>query len=108
MPVYEIIPETKIKGYDIDLPIKDVSISKCRNICDEKEHCEAFVWKSGDREEDKQSKCLLKRNAGGETEWDSNATLYIKRGNPSYWWLWVFLAILGVIVFMTLCKGMKK
>lgn len=102
-PVYEIVPETDLQGYDLR-NIKGVGIKKCRAICDDDKDCEAFVWK----EIDKSGACSLKKNSEGPRRWSSSSVLYIKKGNPSYWLLWVFLILLGMMIFVYMSRGTYK
>ena len=102
MSTYRIVPETNLKKNTIStLPKTD--IRRCRRICNDTKDCIAFVWK-------KPSKlnpggiCLLKNKMDDSTVYDKNSTLYIKSGNPSYWQLWTFLAIVGVMIFVLFCK----
>ena len=103
MPTYEIIPETTINGYDLSQSVSDISSSKCRKMCDNEDECVAFAWTSGGS--GIKSLCSLKKNSTAPTSYNSKSTLYIKKGNPSYWILWTFFAILGIVIFMSLCKS---
>ncbi len=99
--VYEIVPETDLPGYDLK-NINGVGIKKCRAMCDDNRECEAFVW----QEVNKSGVCTLKKNSDVQRKWNSSTVLYIKRGNPSYWLLWLFLILLGIVIFIS--KGRKK
>jgi hypothetical protein len=102
MTTYEIVPETEIKGYDLGETVPQTSISTCRRMCNDNRDCEAFVWSDIN-----EGTCSLKSNATVLRNWNENSTLYIKKENSSYWLLWMFLAILGIMVFLILC-GRKK
>ena len=99
MTTYEITPETEIKGYDLSSPIYDTSTATCRRFCNDDGNCEAFVWRGS-----KNGTCILKSKSDGATSWNSDSILYIKRGNSGYWLLWIFLAILGIIIFIKMCR----
>ena len=103
MTTYEIVPETEIKGYELGKSTPQTSISTCRRMCNDESECEAFVW--SDRDD---GTCSLKRNSTAPRQWDQHTTLYIKKGNSSYWLLWVFLAVLGIVVFLILCRRQKR
>lgn len=104
MTTYEIIPETDMSNdYNLGDPIPQVSISTCRRFCNDEGDCEAFVWSDVNN-----GTCTLKKNADSPRQWNKLSTLYIKKGNPSYWLLWVFLGILGVLVFLILCRRKVK
>nr|QBK86550.1 MAG: PAN domain protein [Marseillevirus LCMAC102] len=96
MTTYEIIPETDLPGHDLSKILPRTSIATCRQMCNESYDCESFVLKDGT--------CILKKSSEVPTKYDSHATLYIKKGNSNFWVLWVFLIILGIIVFMAMCK----
>lgn len=103
-PVYEIVPETEIRGNALGDDIKGVGIGKCRELCDGTDECEAFVW----QEVNKSGVCSLKKNSEGARGWNSQTTLYIKRGNHSYWLLWIFLILLGIILFTSYGKRRRS
>jgi hypothetical protein len=98
MSTYEIIPETDLFGNDLSIS-SEATMKKCRKLCDKNRKCKGFVW------DDISSKCYLKNYIDKEhTKNIKGWTLYIKAGNPDYWLLWIFLAVLGIIILMYLCK----
>lgn len=106
MTTYEIVPETEISGFEYELGkiLPQTSITTCRRMCNDEGECDAFGWS-----DQNDGTCSLKKgSSSAPRRWRQNATLYIKKGNSSYWLLWVFLAVLGVMVFLILCRRKMK
>lgn len=99
MATYEIVPETTITG-NVFSSTENSSVRKCRERCDDHRECGAFLW-----EEKNGGTCSLLHNVEGLTQYDSTSMLYIKGPNKSYWLLWVFLGMLGILVFAGRCKS---
>lgn len=120
MTTYMIAPQTTLTGYDIKNPMTDGHFTKgeegCRRLCDMDDRCEAFVWKpqfngvcDGLIHKQSINECSLKMRSGVPTQYDPTATLYVKQGRKNFWLLWLFLIVLGVIVFVSFAqRGMKK
>ena len=98
MSTFKIVPETDSQKNTISI-IPKTDIKKCRRLCNDTKDCIAFVWKQKDGKE-----LFLLKSKVDDTVYNKNSTLYIKNGNPSYWLLWTFLVILGVILFVIFCK----
>lgn len=96
MKVYREVPNTNLEYNTIES--NQTSITECKKRCDDIDNCLAFVYLRD------QSLCLLKDTQKGITKYDTNAILYTKEGNSSYWWLW--LGIIGAIILIGiyLCK----
>jgi hypothetical protein len=100
MSVYEISPHTTLLGNDLPDSVRSLRQKHCRAWCDSREDCEAFVWKLSQGKDT----CYLKGSSQGGRAVDDTATLYVKNGNHNYWVLWLFLAVVTVIVFKSLCR----
>lgn len=101
--VYEIIPYTNMKtpdgGSNIDLEeYKRTSLHVCKRFCNDTPDCVAFTWSP-----DNKGTCTLKK-AMGETGYQKDYQLYIKKGNSNYILLWIMLAIVFIGLFMFMCK----
>ena len=102
---YRIVTETSVDGLDLTKILTGTSIGDCRKMCDDLSKCGAFVW-SGHND----GTCILKE--GDDTlisrqVKDTDSVLYVKTSNSSFWYLWVLIGILGIIVFVLLCKRSK-
>lgn len=110
MPTYEIVPETTMLGANVEDGVyKNTNINKCRKLCNDKWECEAFVWEksvSSDSDSDKvdHGTCTLKLEADSPRSYSANSTVYLKKGNPSYFLIWLALGIFFVMAFFIMCK----
>ena len=117
MSTYEIIPETTIAGYDLVLDattsnaIKTMTEDDCRRLCDQRSSCEAFSYtpaftgKCGGILVNYQGGiCNIKSSNQVPMQYATGTTLYLKRGRKSYTLLWIFLAILGIIIFVLMAR----
>lgn len=101
MSTYEIIPETDAPGHNILSQAS--SISDCRKMCNDTPQCEAFVWIPNNNI----GTCYLKSEAL-DTSYKANSTLYIKKENSSYWPLWLFLVLIGLVLFYSKCRTCNR
>lgn len=105
MSTYEIVPLTSSS----DSPYKienNIGIEKCRKICNkDHEMCLSYQYTYDNTQ--KSSKCLFFNKKLQKTSHSSDSTLYIKKSNPSYWILWLFLACLLFIILFSRC-GKKR
>lgn len=106
MPVYEVVPQTTVDGYGIGDTIGGISIGYCRRLCNSEKACDGFVWT--DETDKNPATCALKLNTDTGRRSIAGSTLYIKGGNPSYWWLWLGIAVLLVILFLKMCKDSRR
>lgn len=105
MPVYKIVPltSTQDQSYRIE---KNIDLRACRSICNKDNDCSSYQFsyppdKKGD------TQCSFFNRKLKSTSPSTSSTLYIKNGNQSYWILWLFLAVLFLIVFFSRC-GKKR
>lgn len=96
MKVYREVPNTNLEYNTIETI--QSSITDCKNRCNSINDCLAFVYLRD------QSICELKDTQRGMTKYDTNAVLYTKEGNPSYWWLWFGIIGAMILIGIYLCK----
>lgn len=96
MATYEIVPQTTV-GLD-SAYFRDTGLRKCREMCDGDRSTAGFSWTS------KEGGACTIHTSIGQTVFIEDSTLYIKRKNKSYALLWVFFILLGILIFISLCK----
>jgi|688.fasta_scaffold11614_6 hypothetical protein len=102
MAVYQIAPQTSLQ----DLPFEEIDVRNeevCRKKCDSKEEdCTAFVYKHPSAKKEFGS-CLLFNNHTFQSIPSPGSILFVKNGRRSYWILWLFLAMLVALIFLSRC-----
>lgn len=115
MSTYEIIPETTIQQYDVKLDdpsvLTGVTEEECRRLCDTNTECEAFTFTppfvgvcDSILVNYKGGICGLKVSNQVPTQYATGTTLYLKGKRRPYTLLWIFLAILGIAIFVLMAR----
>lgn len=104
MVVYEVVPDTTVTSYDLGSMREQTSVAQCRAFCNSKpSQCDGFTWSPAHG-----GSCTLKMNVDANRQKLLGTDLHVRKGNPSYWWLWVILGVLLVLLFVCMCRGRKK
>ena len=102
MSVYKIVPLTKSFDNFYDSRI-GISADECKKMCSKDNNCLSFLY-SYSSDKKGEATCSLMNHIPNTTSYGQSSTLFVKNGSPSYWVLWLFLALLLLIVFTSKCK----
>lgn len=116
MSTYEIIPETTIQGFGIVLDdptiLNGVTEEQCRRLCDTNSECEAFTFTppfvgvcDSVLVNYKGGICGLKTSNQVPTAYATGTTTYLKGQRRPYTLLWIFLAIVGIVIFVMMGRA---
>ena len=101
MTTYEIIPESELSSpFKYLLEKNNTTVTGCRDLCNYTSGCEAFVW-------NKNGKCSLRRATDGETAYNANTIVYIKKGKSQMWVVWIAVAIFAILLFIAIFRKKK-
>ncbi len=113
MSTYKIIPQASMLAREINNPMAKnpvIGDDSCRKLCDDSEECVAFQYAPkmlgvcGDTLVHRPvGVCKLYSNIG-PMKLDNDITVYVKGPRKTYLMLWIFLAILGLVVFVSLAQ----
>jgi len=100
MSTYEIIPDTSSAAPLLvsvtNVGPNNISAKKCKELCNNDSDCVAFTYSS-------ENGCHL-RARQGPTYFQQGITLYNKNARSSFWMVWIALLVIGIVVFVVMCK----
>lgn len=99
MSTYIITPSTTASP--INETISSLTLRECKGVCGSDGSCTAFVYQQST------GGCNLIKTPISNiiaTPTTSDFGLYVKGSRSNFWWVWLFCAILIILIFFLMCK----